>query len=75
MVAFLLAGGGVAATAVLGALALRQGLLAAYVLAAAEVVGASELLSFLNAIGVAVILHVAIGRRWPFGGQRSREAA
>jgi hypothetical protein len=29
----------------------------------------------LNAIGVAVILHVAIGRRWPFGGQRSREAA
>jgi hypothetical protein len=29
----------------------------------------------LNAIGVAIILHVAIGRRWPFGGQRSREAA
>jgi hypothetical protein len=26
----------------------------------------------LNAIGVAVILHVAIGRRWPFGYQRGR---
>jgi len=53
LVVFLLAGAGVAATALLGALALRQGLLAAYVLAAAEVVAASEVLSLLHAIGVA----------------------
>jgi hypothetical protein len=53
LVAFLLAGAGVAATALLGALALRQGMLAAYALAAAEIVAASELLSLLHAIGVA----------------------
>ncbi len=51
MLAFLLAGAGVAATALLGSLALRQGLLAAYVLAAAEVVAASELLSLVHGIG------------------------
>jgi purine-cytosine permease-like protein len=28
----------------------------------------------LNAIALSVILHVAIGRRWPFGGQDRSEA-